>query len=204
LLYAGRDQDTAKDLFDQMLKTVVKQHSPISIPGFAMTIPFSKTRAVLVMGVSGSGKSTIGTALAERLDWIFADADDYHPSGNRKKMSRGEALDDSDRLPWLQGLRELLEQHLREHRPVVLACSALKATYRDVLTRNLDAVQVVFLQGGRELIAERMRQREHFMPLNLLESQLATLEPPDDAIVVDIDQSVQEVLLEIEAKLRLV
>jgi gluconokinase len=161
------------------------------------------TRAVLVMGVSGSGKSTIGMALAERLDWTFADADDYHPSSNREKMARGEALNDVDRQPWLERLHDLLEEHLRDHQPLVLACSALKASYREVLTSNLEGVQVVFLQGSRELIAERMRQREHFMPVTLLESQLATLETPSEAITVDIGQPVETLVLEIESRLKL-
>jgi gluconokinase len=164
----------------------------------------STARAVLVMGVSGSGKSTVGLALAERLNWSFADTDDYHPASNREKMARGEALDDSDRQPWLESLHELLAQYGLQHRPVVLACSALKATYREVLTRDLAGVRVVFLQGSRELIAERIRQRTHFMSLTLLESQLATLEPPSDAVVVEVDQPVQSLILEIESKLFLV
>jgi gluconokinase len=156
-----------------------------------------KTWAVLVMGVSGSGKSTVGRALAERLDWTFADADDHHPSSNREKMARGQALTDTDRQPWLERLHDLLEVHLREHRPLVLACSALKASHREILTSNLEGIEVVFLQGSREVIAARMRQREHFMPVTLLESQLATLEPPQDAIVVDISQPIETIIAQV-------
>lgn len=149
-----------------------------------------ETRAVIVMGVSGSGKSTFGVALAERLGWTFADADDYHPEPNRQKMARGQALNDDDRKPWLERLHQLIAGHVLEHQPLVLACSALKASYREILTANLEHVEVVFLSGSRELIAERMNKREHFMPVSLLESQLATLEPPSNAIVVDIGKPI--------------
>ena len=151
-------------------------------------------RAVLVMGVSGSGKTTFGTALARELGWVFADADDYHPQSNREKMARGEALSDADRNPWLLRLRALIEQHLLEQQPLVLACSALKASYRDTLTSSLVGVNVVFLNGSPEVIAQRMRTREHFMPPSLLESQLNTLEAPKDAIVVDINQTLEVML----------
>ena len=149
------------------------------------------------MGVSGSGKSTLGRALAERLDWTFADADDYHPSSNREKMARGQALTDTDRQPWLERLHGLLEVHLQKHQPLVLACSALKASHREILTGNLEGIEVVFLRGSREVIAARMRQREHFMPVTLLESQLATLEPPQDAIVVDIGQPIETIIAQV-------
>jgi gluconokinase len=159
------------------------------------------TRAVIVMGVSGSGKTTLGTALAKELNWTFADADDYHPITNREKMARGEALTDADREPWLLRLRALIERHLLEQRPLVLACSALKASYRQTLTANLEGMQVVFLNGSREALAERMKNREHFMPSSLLESQLATLEPPQDAIVLDIGQPIDVMVREVMAQL---
>jgi gluconokinase len=152
-------------------------------------------RAVLVMGVSGSGKSTIGKALADRMDWIFADADDYHPPANREKMSRGEPLTDEDRQPWLERLHDLIAEHALEQKAIVLACSALKEKYREILVGDLEGVALVFLRGDAELIAERMRQREHFMPVSLLETQLATLEPPTNAIIVDIAQPL-EIMLE--------
>jgi gluconokinase len=160
------------------------------------------TQIILVMGVSGSGKTTFGTALAQELNWTFADADDYHPPSNVQKMASGEALTDVDREPWLLRLRALIEQHLLEQRPLVLACSALKASYRDILTANLEGVKVVFLNGSRELIAQRMKTREHFMPAILLESQLKTLEPPQDAIVLDIGQPIEGMVYEVIAQLQ--
>jgi gluconokinase len=159
------------------------------------------TRAFIVMGVSGSGKTTLGMALAKELNWIFADADDYHPPVNVQKMARGEALTDADREPWLLRLRALIEQHLLDQRPLVLACSALKASYRQTLAANLEGVQVVFLNGKREVIQERMKNREHFMPSSLLESQLATLELPEDAIVLDIGQPIEVMVREVLAQL---
>lgn len=152
------------------------------------------TRVLLVMGVSGSGKTTIGQALAQSLGWVFADADDYHPEPNRRKMQQGQALSDTDREPWLLRLRALIEEHLGSGQPLVLACSALKERYRQTLTQGLSGVEVVFLQGNRELIAARMQNREHFMPVSLLESQLSALEPPKEAIAVDISQSIQTIV----------
>lgn len=146
------------------------------------------------MGVSGSGKTTLGMALAARLGWAFADADDHHPQANREKMARGEPLNDHDRQPWLETLHRLLADHLREGTPLVLACSALKQKYRDTLVADLEGVALVYAQGSRELIAERMSYREHFMPVALLDSQLATLEPPRQAIVADIRQPVGELV----------
>jgi gluconokinase len=158
-------------------------------------------RAVLVMGVSGSGKSTLGKALADRLGWTFADADDYHPPTNRKKMSRGEALTDEDRQPWLERLHDLIAVNMLEDKTIVLACSALKEKYREILVGDLEDVALVFLRGDAELIAERMRQREHFMPVNLLETQLATLEPPTNAMIVDIAQPIETMLEQIVTQL---
>lgn len=160
-----------------------------------------KTRVLLVMGVSGSGKTTLGKALAQALGWAFADADDYHPQSNRAKMALGQPLSDDDREPWLRRLRELIEQHLREGQPLVLACSALKARYRRILSEGLEGVRVVFLSGSRELIAQRMKNREHFMPPSLLQSQLDTLEPPSQAIVVDIAKPIETILGEVLARL---
>ena len=152
------------------------------------------------MGVSGSGKSTFGAALAAHQGWEFADADDYHPNANREKMARGQALNDIDREPWLQRLHELLEQVQPRH-GMVLACSALKASYRKILIGNLEGVKIVALEGGRELIAERMRNRDHFMPVSLLENQLATLEPATNAISVDIGLPIEAMLEQVIAQL---
>lgn len=147
--------------------------------------------AILVMGVSGSGKTTLGRALAVRLGWAFADADDYHPVASVEKMARGEPLNDADRAPWLAELHGLLARHLREGRPVVLACSALKESYRQALIGDLPGVRIVFAHGPRELIEARMRARDHFMPPALLDSQFAALEPPVGAIEVDVAQPVE-------------
>jgi carbohydrate kinase (thermoresistant glucokinase family) len=155
------------------------------------------------MGVSGSGKTTLGTALAEQLGWVFADADDYHPAANRAKMSQGEPLNDADREPWLLRLRELLDQHLQEKKPMVLACSVLKERYRQILTENLTGIQVVFLSGSREVLAQRMQAREHFMPISLLDSQLATLEPPTKAIQIDIEQPLEDSLRQVLKQINL-
>ena len=157
--------------------------------------------AVIVMGVSGSGKTTLGIALAARLGWNFADADDFHPTANVAKMARGEPLTDGDRAPWLSALHSVLARHVREGRPLVLACSALKECYRQTLIGELEGVQVVFPHGPRDLIEERMRQREHFMPLSLLESQFAALEPPQNAIDVDIARSIEESVAQVAAQL---
>jgi gluconokinase len=160
-----------------------------------------KPRAVLVMGVSGSGKSTLGKALADRLGWTFADADDFHPPASREKMSRGEALTDEDRQPWLERLHDLISEHALGDKPIVLACSALKEKYRNILVGDLEGVALVFLRGDAELIAERMRQRQHFMPVSLLETQLATLEPPTNAIIVDIAQPIETMLEQVIVQL---
>ena len=147
------------------------------------------------MGVSGSGKSTVGAALAQRLRVPFADADDLHPSANIAKMSRGEALDDEDRLPWLELVGEWLAVH---EGGGVMSCSALKRKYRDQIRHHAPTVRFLLLEGTREVIAARQASRPgHFMPASLLTSQLAALEPlaPDeDGIVLDVDQSVDQIV----------
>lgn len=159
------------------------------------------TKAAIVMGVSGSGKTTLGAALAGRLGWEFADADDYHPVSNKEKMARGEALNDDDRQPWLETLHELLVDSIRDGKPMVLACSALKQKYRDTLMHDLNGVALVFANGSKELIAERMRARSHFMPVSLLDSQFNTLEPPMNAIHADIRQPLQQLVTAVVAEL---
>ncbi len=150
---------------------------------------------VVVMGVSGSGKSTVGAALAGRLRVPFEDADDLHPSANVAKMSRGEPLDDSDRWPWLELIGMWLDRHSDGG---VIACSALKRKYRDQLRHHSDNVEFLLLAGSPEVIARRQAGRPgHFMPASLMSSQFATLEPlaPDeDGVVVDVDQSVDEIV----------
>jgi gluconokinase len=152
---------------------------------------------VVVMGVSGSGKSTIGAPLAERLGWEFLDADDFHPPANVEKMAAGKPLEDADRWPWL----ERLNRELRERKNAVLACSALKASYRRVLCQDVDC-RIVHLRGSFELLCGRLRERKHrYMPAALLESQFATLEPPAGAIDIDVARPAPECLDAICAQL---
>jgi gluconokinase len=158
---------------------------------------------VLVMGVSGSGKSTIGQALAETMGADFLEADSFHSSANVDKMARGIPLEDSDRWPWLEAIGRALDHAIAREKRVVLACSALKQAYRDRLLGKAGRCGVtVFLNGDPSLIAARMSGRQgHYMPAALLPSQLATLEPPEDAIVVDIAKSPDAILGEIRAAL---
>jgi gluconokinase len=150
------------------------------------------------MGVSGSGKSTVGAALAQRLRVPFADADDFHPEGNITKMSRGEPLDDDDRFPWLEAIGEWLAAH--EDRGGLMSCSALKRRYRDQLRRHAPGVVFAHLAGSRSTIERRQASRPgHFMPASLLTSQFATLEPlePDESgFDLDVDQSVDAIVTE--------
>ena len=137
------------------------------------------------MGVSGCGKSTIGQLLASRLGCPFLDADEFHPPGNVAKMAAGTPLTDADRQPWL----ELLNGKLRAQKNTVLACSALKDSYRQILSKGLDDCRLVHLRGSVELIRARLAERKHrYMPASLLDSQFATLEPPVGALAVDVAQ----------------
>ena len=151
--------------------------------------------SLVVMGVSGCGKSTIASAVALRAGASFVDADDLHPASNVEKMAAGIPLTDEDRMPWLAAVGDLLSQHPDVR--VVVACSALKRSYRDLIRERGGSVLFAHLVGSRELLAERMGTRaDHFMPLTLLDSQLATLEPladDEDGIVVDIDASTAEI-----------
>jgi carbohydrate kinase (thermoresistant glucokinase family) len=138
---------------------------------------------VVVMGVSGAGKTTIGEALARRLGWRFIDADDYHPPENVARMAAGTPLEDENRWPWLDKLNSLLKQDAN----AVVACSALKEAYRRRLTDGLSDFKLVYLHGTRELIRSRMKARPHrYMPASLLDSQFAALEPPVHAIAIDV------------------
>jgi carbohydrate kinase (thermoresistant glucokinase family) len=149
----------------------------------------------IVLGVSGVGKTTIGQALAEQLGLPFFDADDYHPPRNVAKMERGQALNDEDRAPWLARLAALLAEQEGQG-GAVLACSALKRAYRHQLANGLQQTpHWIFLKASRELIAARMQARDaHFMPASLLDSQLATLEIPTDALEVDTSQPLADCL----------
>jgi gluconokinase len=155
---------------------------------------------VVMMGVTGSGKTTIGELLAERLGAEFADADDFHPLTNKQKMAAGHPLTDADREPWLEELNRLLCRWLEAGKSGVLACSALKASYRTILESGLPegAVTFVLLEGAKELIAQRLAHRTHeYMNPNLLDSQLATLETPSDALCIVNDRSPDEVVNQI-------
>ena len=154
--------------------------------------------ALIVMGVSGSGKSTIAENLAERLGWSYEDGDRFHPASNVAKMSAGHPLTDEDRWPWLQAIADEIDRVCRAGEHVVIACSALKRSYRDVLVHGRSDVHVVYLNGTEELIANRLAQRKgHFMPPGLLASQFKTLEPPDldeNPMTMSIDASVAQIV----------
>jgi carbohydrate kinase (thermoresistant glucokinase family) len=153
--------------------------------------------ALIIMGVSGSGKSTIATALGQRLGWIVEDADQFHPESNVKKMSAGIPLTDDDRWPWLQAIADEIARKRASGTSVIVACSALKRAYRDVLVQGHHDTRIVYLRGRKDLIAERLAARKnHFMPPGLLDSQFRTLEEPSDdehPLVVDIDASVDQI-----------
>jgi gluconokinase len=157
---------------------------------------------VVLMGVSGSGKTTIGTLLAERTGTVFADADDYHPAANKAKMAAGHPLNDEDRQPWLETLNGLMQGWFLAGTGGVLACSALKEKYRATLAAGMPegAVKFVLLDGSKELIAERLAARQHeYMNPKLLDSQLATLEKPSDAFSVVNDRAPEVIVEEILA-----
>jgi gluconokinase len=156
---------------------------------------------VLLMGVAGAGKTTVGTLLASKLGWEFADADDYHPAANVEKMRNGIPLSDEDRWPWLERLRAVIAQWIVEGKSGVLACSALKQVYRDRLVVEPE-VRVVYLKADRERLKRRLLARHgHYMRESMLDSQFATLEEPSDVVVVDADAGVEEVVAEIQGKL---
>lgn len=155
---------------------------------------------VILMGVAGSGKTTIGQALAAATNWEFSDADWFHSSTAKEKMSRGEPLTDSDRQPWLQSLQQAIAQWLQVDKNVILACSALKVSYRQILCNDDPRVKLVYLQGNYELIEQRLRDRlGHFMKASLLPSQFDTLEAPTptEAVYIDISQDLGAIVQQI-------
>ncbi|MEG3843606.1 gluconokinase [Microcoleus sp. herbarium14] len=153
----------------------------------------------IVMGVSGSGKTTVGKLLAQSLNWDFSDADDFHPPANIEKMSLGIPLEDADRLPWLGQLQATIDWWLLENKNVVLACSALKASYREMLFRDKQRMKIVYLKGDFELLAARLKTREnHYMKADLLSSQFATLEEPENAIIIDASQQLELMVRQIK------
>jgi gluconokinase len=160
---------------------------------------------VVLMGVSGSGKTTVGQILAAQLGWTFLDADDFHPAANVEKMRRGVPLNDEDRRPWLDRLRLRIDAACESGENVVLACSALKHAYQDYLERDEPAcVEYVHLRGSEELIRQRLAKRKgHFMNPNLLHSQFEALEPPGDALQIDITPPPEEIAADIRQQLGL-
>ena len=155
----------------------------------------------VVMGVSGSGKTTMARLMAESVGGFFLDADDFHPPANKAKMASGTPLVDDDRWPWLKRCNAELRVRAGEGRPVFLACSALKQIYRDRLREGLPGLKFVYLKGSFDLLSARLGARKgHFMPASLLQSQLATLEEPQDAIVLDISQTQGQMLEDFRAK----
>jgi gluconokinase len=154
--------------------------------------------ALVVMGVSGSGKSTIGEKLAQRLGWSYEDGDKFHPVSNVAKMRAGQPLTDEDRWPWLQAIANEIDRVCEARGHVVIACSALKRAYRDILVHGRPDVRIIYLKGTQDLIAGRLVQRKgHFMPPGLLASQFRTLEPPDaseNPVTVSIDAPVETIV----------
>ena len=163
--------------------------------------------ALIVMGVSGSGKSTIADRLAARLGWRCEDGDRFHPASNVAKMSAGHPLTDEDRWPWLQAIADEIDRVCQAGERAVIACSALKHAYRDILVHGRSDVRIVFLEGTQDLIAGRLAARKgHFMPPGLLTSQFATLEPPETSehpVTVSIDASVEAIVDDILRQLKL-
>ena len=161
--------------------------------------------ALVVMGVSGSGKSTVADHLAIRIGWRYEDGDSFHPPSNVAKMHAGQPLTDEDRWPWLQAIANEIDRTCGTSTRAVIACSALKRAYRDILVHGRDDVRLIFLRGTQDLIATRLAARKgHFMPAGLLASQFGTLEPPtadERPIVVDVAGSPAEIVAEIIRRL---
>ena len=159
---------------------------------------------IVVMGVSGSGKTTVGSQLARQLGWEFADGDDYHPAANVEKMRNGVPLTDADRAPWIEKLRTLIAGWIGSGTNGVLACSALKRAYREKLLID-EQVRVVYLKADRDLLSQRLLQRRsHYMKEQMLASQLATLEEPEGAVVVNASETPERTVGEIRRRLGLV
>jgi gluconokinase len=158
-------------------------------------MPNDNPRAVVLMGVAGSGKTAVGTIVAEKLHWLFLDADNFHPPANIEKMKHGIPLDDADRAPWLKRLHDELQRQINEGRSVILACSALKEAYRQILRDETTPPTFIYLDVDPETIRERLSHRTaHFFPKQLMESQFAALEKPKDAISIDARKPLDEVV----------
>ncbi|MEH2191430.1 MAG: gluconokinase [Nostoc sp.] len=157
---------------------------------------------IIIMGVSGSGKTTIGKLLADSLNWEFSDADTFHSSENVEKMRCGIALSEADRIPWLEDLQTAIKHWLQENKNVVLACSALKDSYRQFLVLDSESTKLVYLKGSYELIQIRLQERSnHYMSEKLLNSQFDTLEEPLDTIPMDVAQPPQIIVQNIRKAL---
>jgi gluconokinase len=169
----------------------------------ACTRQYGGSVVILLMGVSGAGKTTIGQSLASQLGWVFVDGDDYHSPENVQKMRSGIPLTDADRAPWLETLRALIAAWIAAGKNTVLACSALKQAYRERLQVSPE-VQVVYLKGTPQILRQRLHARVgHFMTKRMLDSQLEALEAPKDAVTVDADRSLAEIVTEIRSRLAL-
>jgi gluconokinase len=167
----------------------------------------SNISAIIVMGVSGSGKSTIASALASYIGFDCEDGDSYHPASNVAKMHAGTPLTDDDRWPWLKAIADDIDRRATSGRPFVVSCSALKRAYRDVLVHGRPDVRLVYLKGTRDLIAKRLTfRKDHFMPASLLDSQFATIQEPapdEHVVVVDIDVPVDRIIATIVDQLQI-
>jgi len=164
----------------------------------------TKATVILVMGVAGSGKTTIGQKLAQALGWSFHDADEFHPAANIAKMSAGIPLDDRDRAPWLAAMRACIDACLARGESSVVACSALRERYRAILLDGTDRVQGVFLHGDYPLLLRRISQRQgHFMKENMLRSQFEALEPPRHVLTLDAALPPDEIVSRICQTLKL-
>ena len=162
-----------------------------------------KNKVIIIIGVSGSGKTTIGRLLSGELGWKYYEGDDFHPPANIEKLKHGVPLDDADRKPWLESLRDLIRNCLEQNDSAVVACSALKQRYRDFLLVD-ERVILIYLKGDYELIRERLsKRRGHFLNPNLLDSQFAALEEPKTAMQVDVSLSPAEIVKSIRSALRL-
>jgi carbohydrate kinase (thermoresistant glucokinase family) len=163
----------------------------------------SDPKVIILMGVSGSGKTSVGKALSDILGLSFHDGDDYHPEANIVKMAASQPLEDDDRLPWLAALHNLIHKHIQEETSLILACSALKRKYRCQLREGNPGIIFVYLHGDFDLIYKRMALRSsHYMQARMLQSQFEALEEPRNAIVVDINQSLDEIIRDIVKKIR--
>lgn len=164
----------------------------------------NRTNTIVIMGVSGSGKTSVGKALSDKLGWQFKDSDDYHPMVNKEKMRQGVPLNDEDRKPWLQILRDNILSWSQNKTPTILACSALKQSYRETLIEK-SPVTFVYLKTERDVLKKRLESRSHeYMNPALLDSQLNTMEEPDGAQVVDGNLPIDEILVSIVQALGLV